>query len=231
MALPSSCSTRPRRFGLLGFSQPVTRASIKEPHGLRLICHSPPPVYCKKPTMSDAAACADGPTNGDEPSLTASTIDAQAVGSHILRINGYSYTTELATGKSITSESFTVGGHRWCLKYYPNGYRSSHPSSISIFLRLDHSDVDEVKAQFRISLLDQEMNPVPSYILDHRMTTFSRRQGGNAEWGRATLIYRMDLERSDYLKDDVFSVRCDVAVPLGKTLTKAIPVSAVSRGV
>ncbi|XBI40726.1 hypothetical protein VPH35_125283 [Triticum aestivum] len=169
--------------------------------------------------MSNAAATAVGATGGDEPSLTASTIDAQAVGSHVLRINGYSHTMGLGTGKFITSESFTVGGHR------------CYSASISIFLRLDHSDVDEVKAKFRISLLDQAGNPVRSNIPDGGPTTFSRRQGGHAEWGVGTLIYRMDLERSDYLKDDVFSIRCDVAVLLGKTVTKAIPVSAVRRGI
>ncbi|XBI02951.1 hypothetical protein VPH35_131437 [Triticum aestivum] len=167
--------------------------------------------------MSNSAATTVGATSGDEPSLTASTIDAQAVGSHVLRINGYSYTKALGNGKFIKSESFTVGGHRWCLKYYPDGDRANNSASISIFLRLDHSDVDEVKAKFRISLLDQAGNPVPSYSRDGGTSTFSHRQGGNAEWGYGHFIWTMFF----------FSVRCDVAVPLGKMVTKAIPVSAV----
>ncbi|XP_020150767.1 BTB/POZ and MATH domain-containing protein 2 [Aegilops tauschii subsp. strangulata] len=180
--------------------------------------------------MSNAAASAIGATSGDEPSLTASTIDAQAIGSHILRINGYSYTMGLGTGKFITSECFTVGGHRWCLKYFPNGTQKGYPASISIFLCLVHTALDEVKAKFTISLLDQAGNPVPSYIRHGGMWTFSHKQGGNAARGYSDFIRRSDLE-NHYVKDDVFSVRCDVAVPLGKTVTKAILVSAVRRGV
>ncbi|KAI4970450.1 hypothetical protein ZWY2020_001364 [Hordeum vulgare] len=165
--------------------------------------------------MSNAAASAVGATIGDEPSLTASTIDAQAVGSHILRINGYSYTIGLGTGNFMKSESFTVGGHRWYVKYYPDGsQKNSCYVSISIYLCLDHTSVDEVKAKFRISLLDQAGSPVPSYIRDGGMCTFSHRQGGSARRGYCDFIRRSALE-SDYLKDDVFSLRCDGAVALG----------------
>lgn len=180
--------------------------------------------------MSNATASAVAARSGDEPSLSASAIVAKVVGSHILRIDGYSYTKGLGNSKFITSETFTVGGHRWCLKYYPDGSDKNYPDWISVFLRLDHTNVDEVKAKFSISLLDQDGNPVPSYSRHSGMCTFSFKQGANnAEWGYNDFIRRSDLEGSVYLKDDVFSVRCDVTVV--NIFTKAIPVPAVRRGV
>ncbi|XP_020191715.2 BTB/POZ and MATH domain-containing protein 3-like [Aegilops tauschii subsp. strangulata] len=176
--------------------------------------------------MSNTAASAVASRSGDEPSLTASSIVAKVVGSHILRIDGYSYTKELGT--SITSEMFTVGGHRWCLRYYPDGNGKNYSDWISVFLRLDHTNVNEVKAKFRISLLDQDGNPVPSYSRQSGTCTFSLKQGANnAEWGCFDFIKRSNLEGSVYLNDDVFSVRCDVTV----VNTKAIPVPAVRRSV
>ncbi|XBI40710.1 hypothetical protein VPH35_125271 [Triticum aestivum] len=186
--------------------------------------------------MSNAAASPVGATSGDEPPLTASTIVAHAVGSHILRIDGYSCTKGLSKGKFISSGTFSVRGHRWCLQYYPNGAGSYYSDWISLFLRLDHTTADErgkLRAQTKqaLGVLDQEGNPVPSYSRDVDTCTFSVRKGGNAVWGYDCLIRRADLERSAYLKKDVFSVRCDVTVATNQFVTKDIPVPAVRRGV
>ncbi|KQJ87677.1 hypothetical protein BRADI_4g12889v3 [Brachypodium distachyon] len=96
--------------------------------------------------------------------LSASAIVAHAVsGSHVLKIDGYSCTKGLGHGKSIKSEKFTVGGHRWCLHYYPDGENSESADWISIFLNLDHGGANEVTARFGFSLLDRYMQPVPLY--------------------------------------------------------------------
>jgi speckle-type POZ protein len=42
------------------------------------------------------------------------------------------------------------------------------------------------------------------------------------------LIKRSDLEESVYLKDDIFSVRCDVTVAK-EIFTKALPISDVFK--
>jgi speckle-type POZ protein len=58
--------------------------------------------------------------NGDANSTSA--IVAMAVkGSHVLKIDGYSRTKALGTGNFIKSEPFDIAGHRWCIRYYPNG--------------------------------------------------------------------------------------------------------------
>ncbi|KAI4970447.1 hypothetical protein ZWY2020_001361 [Hordeum vulgare] len=161
---------------------------------------------------------------------SASAIVAQDVGSHVLRIDGYSYTKTLGNGKFITSASFTVGGHRWCLNYYPNGMSESYSDWISVYLCLDNTEVNEVRAKFTISLLDKEGNPVPSYIRHCAVTRTYSAKASNGEWGYPEVMRRSDLEGSPYLKDDVFSLRCDITVPKEIFITKAIPVSAVHPG-
>ncbi|XBI40725.1 hypothetical protein VPH35_125282 [Triticum aestivum] len=175
---------------------------------------------------------ADGASSG-EPSLTASAVVAQTVGSHILRIDGYSRTKRRGNGKCFDSDTFFVGGHCWRMQYYPDGLDERYSGSISIFLRLDYPiyGVSEVIAKFRISLLDKNGNPVPSYTCNMEPHAFSIERGGHRAFGYEGLICHIDLERSDYLKEDVFSVRCDVTVPVREIVTKAIPVSAVCRGV
>jgi speckle-type POZ protein len=179
---------------------------------------------------SSHAACV---CDGGEPSVTASAIVAQAVGSHILRVDGYSHTKGLGNGECIASEKFVVGGHRWYLTYYPDGAaRLSSSDWISVFLRLD-SDGDDVKTKFTISLLDHDGNMVSSHSRTSSLCSFSGsgRKGTNSSWGFNEFIRRSALEESGYLKDDVFSIKCDVTVAAKEIFTKAIPVPAVRRGV
>jgi speckle-type POZ protein len=179
--------------------------------------------------MSNGSAISMGATSEDAPSLTASAIVAPAVsGSHILRIEGYSRTKGLGNGKFITSETFSIGGHRWHLKYYPDSRDSKDSDLISIFLHLDHAaDRKEVRAIFTISLLDQDGNKVPSYSKSSMLyCSFSAGRQGTMGYD---LIKRSELEGSAaYLKDDAFSVRCDVTVAK-EIFTKAIPVTGVGR--
>ncbi|KAF7109273.1 hypothetical protein CFC21_109565 [Triticum aestivum] len=148
--------------------------------------------------------------NDDGPSLTASAIIAPAVsGSHVVKIDGYSRTKGLGNGKRINSDTFIIGGHRWCVQYYPDGAASNDTDWISVFLFSDRSDDTEVKAKFKISLLGQDRQPVPQYSFSTLIHTFSSKE---AAWGFAQFIKRNDLEESLHLKDDVFSIRCDVTV-------------------
>jgi speckle-type POZ protein len=165
--------------------------------------------------------------------VTASAIVARAVGSHILRIDGYSHTKDLGNGKSLTSEKFVIGGHRWYLNYYPDGAGLSSSDWISVFLHLlDHTNADEVKTKFTMSLLDPHGNIVPSHSRTSSLRSFSAsgRNGSNSSWGFNEFIRRRDLEESVYLKDDVFTIRCDVTVTEKKAFTKAIPVPPARPG-
>jgi speckle-type POZ protein len=125
-------------------------------------------------------------------------------------IDGYSRTTGLGVGKFITSRSFEIGGHRWCLRYYPDGYHSCYAGWISVLLCLDPSEAGEVKALYKISLLDQEGHPVASCVKESQTCiTFT---GKGDLHGSYQSISKAGLQNPLYLKDDNFSVRCDITV-------------------
>ncbi|CAM0873998.1 unnamed protein product [Alopecurus aequalis] len=148
---------------------------------------------------------------GGAPWRSASAIVAKSVtGSHDLKIKGYSLTKRLGNGKFIESEAFAVGGHRWCLRYYPNGCCSSDAGRVSFILFLDDSDDgSELTAQFKVSLLGHDGKLVEGWYSTGPRNIFSKKLAPKDSYG---LITTNELEKSVYLKDDVFSVRCDLTV-------------------
>ena len=79
-------------------------------------------------------------------------------GSHSLEISGYSLHKGMAKGDHISSGTFSVGGHDWAIRFYPDG-GSSVPGGptqpfISIFLVL-LSKGTKVRASCGLSLVGQ----------------------------------------------------------------------------
>ena len=97
--------------------------------------------------------------DGELCTLTASPVDAGADrGYHLLVVEGYSR-SKVATrnGEYIESRPFLVGGHRWHINYYPNGFEEEDEEfiSVSLFLDEDVEGQEEVKAQAVFSFIDQ----------------------------------------------------------------------------
>jgi speckle-type POZ protein len=148
------------------------------------------------------------PVAGDVlPSGSASSIVASAVsGYHLLKIVGYSRTKEVPNGERINSVPFRVGGRTWHVRYYPNGTRSNSIDSISLYLTLDDTvaEAETVNAQVQFSLLDQSGKPVPVYTRTSVIRDFAV---GNNSWGFGNFIKRDQLEKSEHLKDDSFTLK------------------------
>ncbi|KAM3354592.1 hypothetical protein ACQJBY_025355 [Aegilops geniculata] len=143
-----------------------------------------------------------------KPSRSASAIVASTVrGYHLLKIDGYSRTKGVPTGERIKSRSFTLGAHRWFIGYYPNGYKPEHADYISLFLFLDVNVDTAVKAQQKISFAGEVTGQAPS-LASASVNNYTCVQG----WGSDMFIKRADLEKSAHLKDDSFTVRCDIIV-------------------
>ncbi|KAF8660275.1 hypothetical protein HU200_057842 [Digitaria exilis] len=105
------------------------------------------------------------------------------------------------------SSPFRVGGHAWRIGYYPRGTTWGNSDFISLYLVLDDIVDDEAMlAQFTLSLLDQEKNPV-SCSTTH-MNNFSEHR----VFGYDRFIKREILERPEYLKDDSFTIRVQIHV-------------------
>ncbi|KAL6643062.1 hypothetical protein ACP70R_021243 [Stipagrostis hirtigluma subsp. patula] len=147
-----------------------------------------------------------GASSGSASAIVAGT----ASGYHVLRIDGYSRTKSvLPNGKYIESRPFRVAGHTWAIKYYPNGDRPDIADYVSLFLLLKDPNVDHLMVQLVFSFIDEVEKQTPSYI---RRTTEANKFKTDNCWGRRKFIKREDLERSAHLKDDCFTVRCDIIV-------------------
>ncbi|VAI21738.1 unnamed protein product [Triticum turgidum subsp. durum] len=117
------------------------------------------------------------------PSGSASSIIAGAVsGYHLLKIVGYSRTKEVPNGKWIDSCSFQVGGRTWRVRYYPNGDESEYT--------------------------DKDGKPVPVYTLTTAIKDFSV----NKTWGFGRFMKREELEKSEHLQYDSFTVKVNVTI-------------------
>ncbi|CAN6311125.1 unnamed protein product [Urochloa humidicola] len=142
--------------------------------------------------------------------LSASAIVGGTVtGHHLLHIDCYTQTKEeLPTGKRIDSCPFSAGGRSWYIKYYPNGVESSAAEFISIYLQLEESGAQPVKARVMFTLLDHKDTrfPAPSF-------------------GYRKFIKRTFLENSEHLKNDCFTIRCDVTVTMDLRVEKRRPAS------
>ncbi|CAO2144802.1 unnamed protein product [Urochloa humidicola] len=68
---------------------------------------------------------------------TSTIIAEELIGTHILRVDGYSGTKGLGVGKSINSGTFAARGHSWYIAYYPDSEDEDCTDWISVSLCLD----------------------------------------------------------------------------------------------
>ncbi|XP_034586748.1 BTB/POZ and MATH domain-containing protein 1 [Setaria viridis] len=108
---------------------------------------------------------------------------------------------------------FEAVGHRWRIKYHPNvaesWWRDGH---ISLYLELEVDSFYGVyritdPVDFKFTLLDQAGNPVYSRGVEAHVFSNASRLNGFKEF-----IKWKDLAMSGCLKDDTFTVRCDITV-------------------
>jgi hypothetical protein len=74
-------------------------------------------------------------------------------------------------GECIVSRPFTIGGHNWRVKYYPNSVHYSGGEHISLYLVLDNNMDKPVKVQFLFNLVvspwcgdDDDATPVVDVV-------------------------------------------------------------------
>ncbi|XP_044985312.1 BTB/POZ and MATH domain-containing protein 2-like [Hordeum vulgare subsp. vulgare] len=132
--------------------------------------------------------------------------------SYVLKVDGYSRTKALLkNGECMTSTPFSVGGHIWVVRYYPNGYPKHCDDFISLYVHNESADAEDVKvkAKLKLSVLDQNGTPVPSYSRAIPLHTFSSKA---PDRGYHDFIHKAGLEGSPHLRDDCLTIRCDVTV-------------------
>ncbi|KAG8088342.1 hypothetical protein GUJ93_ZPchr0010g8597 [Zizania palustris] len=170
-------------------------------------------------------------------SRSSSTIMVRTVsGHHLLKIDGYSRTkVGLPFGRFTRSSSFPVGGHSWRIRYYPNGSSDlvrelpggrvlCDADCISFCLVMEPDEYTvggkQEMAAVRLSLLDQAGEPVPTYTrtATSEVPSWSGRLGTRDLCGEqmfmscSNFIERKELEASEHLVNDRFTVRCDIVL-------------------
>ncbi|KAF6991395.1 LOW QUALITY PROTEIN: hypothetical protein CFC21_008482 [Triticum aestivum] len=133
-----------------------------------------------------------------------------ASGYHLLVVEGYSRTkADVPNGDHIESAPFRVGGYLWLLRYFPNGSVSDRARYVSVALILAQDIAKPVKVQYGFSFLGQSDKQDSTYIRSAQVRHFPLKSRG---WSCTTFISRDDLEDSRHLRNDSFTIRCDVVV-------------------
>uniref|UniRef100_A0A0E0QZD1 BTB domain-containing protein n=1 Tax=Oryza rufipogon TaxID=4529 RepID=A0A0E0QZD1_ORYRU len=140
------------------------------------------------------------------PSSSAITSGATS-GYYLLVVEGYSRTKDtVPNGDFIRSRPFRVGGYRWVIDYYPNGESSDDADSISVSLQLDQDSERPFMAHYEFSFIDETERQKSTHICSEALFDFS----DDNRWGYTNFIRREELEKSKHLKDDCFTIRCDI---------------------
>ncbi|KAJ1422257.1 TRAF-like [Sesbania bispinosa] len=135
-------------------------------------------------------------------------------GSHELTIKGYSLAKGMGPGKYITSDTFSVGGYDWAIYFYPDGKNPEDNSMyVSVFIALA-SDGTDVRALFKLTLLDQtpKANHKVHSHFDRPLESGPYTLKYRGSMGYKRFFRRSLLETSEYLKDDCLVMHCTVGV-------------------
>jgi speckle-type POZ protein len=124
----------------------------------------------------------------------------------VIKIDGYKVL--LKNGKCVKSAPFSVGGHNWVIKYYPHG-NATH-GCILIYLALESSNARDLRVEARFSLLDKDGKRVSLYNRTTAGHIFAHK--GSSREICLNSIEHCSSEASVHLRDDGFSIRCDVSV-------------------
>ena len=132
-------------------------------------------------------------------------------GRHVFEIMGYSKHRGMGQAHEnfIRSRIFSIGGHNWSIRFYPDGYLiKADEDHISVYLEL--MDKAKVRASCDLRLVDQSTGLSASvHKTDPRMFI-----SGCSKFAPQTCLFkkRSELEPSVYIKDDRLIIECVVTV-------------------
>ncbi|TVT97682.1 hypothetical protein EJB05_57061, partial [Eragrostis curvula] len=123
---------------------------------------------------------------------TISTCTAETEkGKHVFDIFDYSQHRGLGIGELIRSGTFSVGGHDWAIRFYPDGFAESSRNYMSVYLELLDKDTKVPPTELRM-------------FNSGDLTRFAPQNG--------SFMQRSQFEASPYLQDDHLTIQCIVTV-------------------
>ena len=129
-----------------------------------------------------------------------------ATAAHNFIVENYPLLDGMGVGKFVSSTTFSVGGHNWNVRFYPDG-DGQEPGHASAFLHLiGAAGAVGVKAKFTLSLLGKD----GKVYKDSKPVSIARTfEAGGA---RSTCGVLKFIEKSTLQEADCFTVRCDLTV-------------------
>ncbi|XP_047048832.1 BTB/POZ and MATH domain-containing protein 2-like [Lolium rigidum] len=125
-------------------------------------------------------------------------IPVKTQGSHVFRIFGYSQHKGIGVGKFIRSGAFSVDGHDWAIRFYPDGFSQGSSHCISVYLELLSKDAKSTGLASSLHKTD------PRMFNENDSSKFAPQEG--------SFISRHVFEASANLRDDHMEIECVVTV-------------------
>jgi speckle-type POZ protein len=138
---------------------------------------------------------------------TVSTCTAETEkGKHVFEIFDYSKHRGMGHEMLIRSGVFSVGGHDWTIRFYPDGFSPDCRDCISVYLELLGNRAT-VWASCEVSLVDQTTGL--SHCV-HKTPIRKFSSGDDSRFAPQTGMFmnRRKFESSAYLRDDHLTIQC-----------------------
>lgn len=144
-----------------------------------------------------------------------------ARGRHLFNVAGYSLLKGLGAGNFIRSATFAVGGHDWCVRFYPDGDgREDNVTEGWISVHVERrSKSTEVRAFYGLRLTKRAKSLSWNKNNTPRMFNYA-----SPSCGYRKFIKRSELEESSFLRNDRLKIVCDIMVILGTPVSRSEPV-------
>ncbi|KAM3253943.1 hypothetical protein ACQJBY_047820 [Aegilops geniculata] len=139
-------------------------------------------------------------------------------------IAGYSHLKGLGRGKCLHSSAFSIGGYKWCIRYYPDGSADEGSEGyVSVFLVLMTKNA-YVKALYKLMLVNQVRGQSIAVLSGKAPRVFTRECSC---WGSQKFMKTTAEVESVYLRNDCLLIECEVSV-IKEELDILVPPSDLS---
>ncbi|TVU42592.1 hypothetical protein EJB05_09010, partial [Eragrostis curvula] len=146
-------------------------------------------------------------------------------GKHVFRIFDYSKHRGIGIGEFIKSGTFSIGGHNWAVRFYPDGLADSTKNYISIYLELLDKDT-KVRASCDIMLVNQTTGQ-PTFVSKTELKIFNSSDKSRFAPQSSQFMNRSELEASPYLRNDRLTIHCSVTVWKKPHVSNTKPVNQI----
>jgi speckle-type POZ protein len=125
---------------------------------------------------------------------------------HNFELTNYPLLEGMGVGKFVSSSAFSVSGHDWNIRCYPDGMKEDSAGSVSVFL-CHLSPAKDVRTKLIFKMRDKEGKEVgTNSVLDH---TFSLTSD---TWGYPSFLKIPELKSTLNINSGFLTIMCNLTV-------------------